>query len=411
MQLRREREASSWVTVRTILFLLAMVLGLPLAGAGSAAAQDTDETQGISDKEVVIVSCLPFSSTIKQLAVDTLSGAKAYIDYINAQGGVHGRKIKLISLDDGYEPEKAIQCFAKLHTEYKAFAGAFFCGSATAAKYVPMSEPRKIPMVGFLTGTDLLHDPFRPHTISVRTSYHDESVALTEKLWSLGYRKIAVAYQNDAFGVANLRGIKDALAKHKAEPVATAGFKRNVEDMSEPFKVIRAANPDAVYIAGVYLALSRFAKDCADADWHPFLVSGSYVGNEELIRLAGKAADGIVLANVVPSPSRTDLRTVALYQKVLKQFAPNDRPTFTGLEGFMDAWVVVEGLKRAGKDLTRSKFIKAIESIHNQDVGLGPDFKISYSHEDHKGLDGVCYTIIKNGKSVEVTNWSELNKH
>jgi ABC-type branched-subunit amino acid transport system substrate-binding protein len=143
--------------------------------------------------------------------------------------------------------------------------------------------------------------------------------------------------------------------------------------------------------------------------WNPVFVTVSFVGTEAFINEAGKDANGTVITQVLPPYSRDELPTVALYKRLLKQYYPNQKPNFTSFEGFVDAMVLVEGLRRAGPDLTRTKFIRALESLHNQDIGLG-SFTLTYSSERHKGFDSVFSTVVQDGKPVTLTDWRQLKR-
>jgi branched-chain amino acid transport system substrate-binding protein len=392
-----------------VLVMLSTLLG---GGYQAKAATDAGETNGVTSDQVLIGSCSPLSGSISELGRQTVVGGKIYLDYINDQGGVHGRKIKLISYDDCYEPPKAIECFAKIYNTDKVFAGAFFCGSPTAAKYVPLAEDHNFPIVGLLTGADLIYGQLRPHIISIRLAYREEAKIIVDHLWDdLHMHKIAVLFQNDAFGVSMRNGVEDAVKAHGGTLCATGSFIRNVENVDKALKEIKQSNPDAVVAAAVYGGLSAFVRSAHADNWHPLICAGSYVNTEEFVKRAGKDAEGVVFTQAVPPASQDNLPTVALYKKCLKKYAPAEKPNFTSLEGFVDGMVLVEGLKRAGADLTRTKLIKAIESIHNFDTGLGPAFKINYSATRHKGFDNVCYTIVKGGQSVLFTDWRQIKPH
>jgi branched-chain amino acid transport system substrate-binding protein len=386
---------------------------MPSGGEQQVAQAPTEtdsshERDGITSDEILIGSCSALAGPASVLGTQTVAGAKAYLDYINDQGGVNGRKIKLITLDDGYEPSKAIGCFNRL-IDQKIFAAAFFVGTPTAAKYVPMAEANKVPIVGLFTGAQLLHEPFKPHVISVRASYFDETKEQVDHLWNdLNKRKIAVIYQDDAFGAAVLLGVKKALDLHGSAPVAFGSFPRNTTDVKDAIAQVRTANPDAVILAGTYKPVAQIVKVSHIDGWHPLFLTVSFVGTEAFTKEAGKDAEGTVITQVVPPYSRDDLPLVALYKKLLKKYEPGEHPNFVSLEGFVDAVVVVEGLKRAGRDPTRSNFIKALESIHDKDVGLGPNLRLNFSPTRHKGFDSVYYTVIKGGQPITFVDWKKL---
>lgn len=365
---------------------------------------------GVTENEIVIGSCAALEGPANFLGTQTVLGANAYLNLVNDQGGVHGRKIKLLAYNDGYEPDKAIECFNRLKAQ-GVFAAGFFVGTPTGAKHAPMAENNKIPLIGLFTGAQLLHEPFKRYVINVRASYYDEAREQVDNLWNvLGIRKIAVIYQEDAFGVAVLEGVKLALKKYNATPIALGSFPRNTLDVNRGIEQARAANPDAVIMVGPYAPVAEIVKRGRAAGWNPLYITVSFVGTEAYIKAMGKDGEGAVITQVVPPYNRTDLPTVALYQKTLKKYFPEAEANFVSFEGFVDAMVMVEGLKRAGRDLTREKLIDAIESIRDFDMGLGPQLKLDYGPNDHKGFHEVYYTAVKNGQAVAFTDWKSLRK-
>jgi branched-chain amino acid transport system substrate-binding protein len=384
--------------------LAALAIPAMVLGATSTLAAVGKEP-GVSPNEIVIGSCCVQSGPASELGNQQLIGAQAYLNYINDKGGVNGRKIVLKKYDDGYEPDKAVVAFNKLVSD-GCFAGAFFVGTPTAAKHVPLAEEHKVPIVGLFTGAQLLQDPFRPHVISVRASYFDETAAQVEHIWKdLGPQKVGVIYQDDAFGKAVLTGVERALAKKDTKPVATGHFERNTLDVAKAIEQVKAAKPDVVVVVGPYAPVAEVLKESHAGGWKPLFTTVSFVGTEALIKAAGTDAEGMVITQVVPPLTREDLPTVALFKKLMKQYNPKAVPNFTSFEGFVDAMVLVEGLQAAGKDLTRDKLITAIESIKDKDMGLGTNLKLSYSSTRHKGFEGVYSTVVRDGQSIAFFNW------
>jgi len=284
-----------------------------------------------------------------------------------------------------------------------------FVRTPTAAKYVPMAEKANIPVVGLFTGAQILYEPTKHDIINVRASYFDETREQVEELWKQrGLRKIAVLYQDDAFGKTVLEGVQHALAKHGAAPAALGTFERNTLEISEGLKAVREAKPDAVILVGPYAPVAAILKEAHGSGWHPLFLTVSFVGTEGLIRAAGSDAEGVIVTQVVPPYDRTDLPTIRLYRDALDKYMSGTSPSFVSLEGFVDAMVIVEGLKAAGKDLTREKFISGIESVHDFDAGLGHDFQLNFGPHDHKGLHAIDATVIHNGRAVVITDWKTL---
>lgn len=376
--------------------------------ASSSAARAQGNPAGIEDRQILIGSCAALDGPAGFLGLQTVTGASAYLDHVNAGGGVHGRKIQLLAFDDGYEPAKAEFCFKRLLKE-NVFAAGFFVGTPTAAKYVPMAEENKVPVIGLFTGAQMLYSPLKHYVLNVRASYYDETREQVENLWNaLGVRKIGIIYQDDAFGSAVLDGLQLALKKYHAAPVGLGTFTRNTLDVDKGIAAVRAANPQAVLIVGPYAPVAAIVKKAHASRWRPLFLTVSFVGTEKFIAEAGRDAEGTIITQVVPPYTRTDFPAVALYLQALKTYYPAEHPTFVSLEGFVDAMVLVEGLKRAGKDPTREKLIAALESIDNKDIGLGPKLTLHYSPTRHKGFDQIYTTVVRDGKPEIVDDWKRL---
>lgn len=393
--------------MKTSAFGPALASALALAVfCGVASSTPAQGAPGVSEKEILIGSCSALEGPSHFLGQQTVTGAKAYFSAINEEGGVNGRKLKLISVDDSYDPAKTQACFEHLMSE-KVFAMGFFVGTPTAVKYVPMAETDKVPLMGLFTGAQTLYAPLRRWVVNVRASYFDETREQVEGLWkTLGYKKIGVIYPEDAFGAAVLDGVKAALKEQGAEPAATGSYQRQTSQVGGAIDTVRAARPEAVVVVGPANTVAPILKQSHEKGWKPLFLTVSFVGTDELISEAGADAEGVVITQVVPPYYLTDLKSVALYRRSLKTYFPSEEPNFVSLEGFVDAMAMAEGLKRAGKELTREGLIHAIESIHDFDMGLGPQLKLNYSAHSHKGFDHVIPTVVRGGRAVPFTEWA-----
>jgi len=361
---------------------------------------------GVSEREILIGSCSALEGPSHFLGTETVTGAKAYLDMVNDAGGVDGRKLKLISYDDSYDPAKTEACFNRL-LEQKVFALGFFVGTPTAVKYLPLAESNKIPLVGLFTGAQTLYVPLRHWVVNVRASYFDETREQMNGLWgTLGYKKIGVIYPEDPFGATVLEGVKTALKAHGADPVATGSYPRQTAQVGGAIDTVRAANPEAVVVVGPANTVAPIIKQAHSRGWKPLFLTVSFVGTDDLIQEAGADAEGMVVTQVVPPYYLTEYKTVALYRRTLTKYYPGAQPNFVSLEGFVDAMVLVEGLKKAGKELTRDGLIRGIESLHEVDLGLGTKLKLNYSSKEHKGFDSVIPTVVRGGRAVPFTDWS-----
>ncbi len=360
-------------------------------------------TLGLTDNQILIGSSLALNGHAGYLGSQTLHGALAYLNHINAAGGIYGRKIKIISYDDGYDPPRCVTNTQKLIVDDQVFALFCYVGTPTTVKILPLIEEAQIPVLGMFTGANALREPLNRYLINVRASYYQETgAAVTHLVKDLEQTKIAVFYQYDVYGFDGLKGTEIALRSYGLVPVATGTYIRGTLDVERGLEKIMASRAEAVVMIGTYEPCAKFIRLAISKNFSPIFYNVSFVGADELARLLGQIKATIMVTQVVPPPKMSDtdkhLWGAREYIQLLKKYFPADRPNFVGLEGYMNARVLVEGLKRAGKDLDREKFIRAIESI--QDLDLGIDNPLSFSATDHQGLERVYFTHLQNGKFV-----------
>jgi branched-chain amino acid transport system substrate-binding protein len=390
--------------VKKVALLAAVVLG---AIIGSAATAET----GITDNEILLGTAHVLSGQSAAAGRETDVGINTYIKEVNAKGGINGRKIKVITCDDRYEPDGAIACFNSLKQQ-DVFAISGIYGSVCSARYVPMAMNNRLPIIGFYNGTFFLTDPPKRYVFNTRCSYHDEMRDAIDHLWKRGFRKFAVIYQNDAYGADCLEGVKLALKAHNAEVAAAASYTRNKTDVKDAVNDVKKADPEVVFLGAVYKPSAEIVRLAHDIGWKPqfFLNTGSSV--DLFIADAGEAAEGIIYTEAAPLPTGTDLPLLKTFQKSLKQYYPSEKPSYVNFRGYMDAIAVVEGLRRAGKGLTREGFVDALEHIKSIDVGLGKGMELAYTPADHLGFHKVFFGTIKHAETVPFEAWNTLTpKH
>jgi ABC-type branched-subunit amino acid transport system substrate-binding protein len=360
-------------------------------------------TVGLTDNQIIIGSSLALNGHAGYLGSQTLHGALAYLNHINAIGGIYGRKIKIIPYDDGYDPPRCVTNTQKLIVDDQVFALFCYVGTPTTVKILPLIEEARIPVLGMFTGANALREPLNRYLINVRASYYQETGAAVKHLVKdLRLTKIAVFYQYDVYGFDGLKGTEIALRSYGLVPVATGTYIRGTLDVEKGLEKIMASRAEAVVMIGTYEPCAKFIRLAISKNFRPVFYNVSFVGADELARLLGRIDATIIVTQVVPPPkvsdTAKDLWGAREYIQLLEKYFPADRPNFVGLEGYMNARVLVEGLKRAGKNLDREKFINAIESI--QDLDLGIDNPLSFSATDHQGLERVYFTHLQNGKFV-----------
>jgi ABC-type branched-subunit amino acid transport system substrate-binding protein len=317
------------------------------------------------------------------------NGVKAYLDSVNEKGGVHGRKIELLTLDDGYEPTRAAPNTKKLIEDEKVFALLAYVGTPTMAAAMPIHTQAKVPLVGPFTGAEILRQPFNRYIFHVRASYYDETDSIVEQVVSIGGKNIAVFYQNDSYGQAGLKGVELATQKRFMKISAMGTVERNTSDVTAAVKAISAVKPDAVVMISAYASCAEFIRQMKKAGSGATFYNVSFVGSKALADALGKEGTGVAISQVVPFPWGTAVPVVKEYQQLSAKAGHTDY-NFSAIEGFLVAKVFVEGLKRTGRDLSREKFIDAMEKL---DVDVG-GFYIHYSPKNHAGSKFVDLTII-----------------
>jgi len=356
---------------------------LAWAACGIASAQ------GVTDTQVVLGQSVALTGPAAQLGLDMQLGAKIYFDAVNARGGVNGRRIVLKTLDDGYESTRAAENTRKLINDEKVFALFGYVGTPTSQASLPIFTEARVPFVGPFTGAELLRSPHNRYIFNVRASYYDETEAIVQHLTAMSVDKIAVFYQNDAYGQAGLAGVERALKKRNLQITAKGTVERNTVDVKKAVDEMVKAQPQAIVMISAYKSCAAFITEMKRAGSNPTFWNVSFVGSKALAKELGTQGRGVQISQVVPFPWDATVPVVKEYRKLLDE--AKGEPGFGTLEGFIAAKVTVEGLRRAGRNLTRETFIRAMESLDAYDAG---GFKVSFAPDNHNGSRFVDLTII-----------------
>lgn len=348
------------------------------------------DAQGVTQDSITLGQAAVFTGPAAQLGIQMRNGIKAYLDHVNEKGGVHGRKIKLVTEDDGYEAARAPVATKKLIEEHKVFALIGYVGTPTTVAAMPVFSQARVPLVGPFTGAEALRDPFNRYIFHVRASYYDETEKIVEQVLSTGGKKIAVFYQNDNYGQAGLKGTEIAMAKRGLKIHATGTVERNTVQVEGAVKAIHESQPDAVVMVSQYTSCAEFIRQMKKAGSGAQFYNVSFVGSKALADALGAEGVGVGISQVVPFPWGTALPVVKEYQQQAKKAGFGDY-NFSAMEGFLVAKVAVEGLRRAGRNLTREGYIDALEKMNDVDLG---GFYVSYSPKNHAGSKFVDLTII-----------------
>ena len=360
-----------------------LIAALALAAAVPAFAQ------GITDSQILLGQSVALTGPAQELGKEMQLGANLFFNQVNRNGGVHGRKVVLKTVDDGYEATRAAENTRKLIHEDKVFALFGYVGTPTSQASLPIFTEARVPFVGPFTGAELLRTPVNPYIFNVRASYYDETEAIVQHLTAMSIDRIAVFYQNDAYGQAGLAGVERALKKRNLEVVAKGTVERNTVEVKKAVADIAKANPQAVVMISAYKSCAAYIREMKAAGQTPTFWNVSFVGSKALAKELDREGRGVQISQVVPFPWDTSVPVVKEYRKLLEE--AKGEPGFGTLEGFIAAKVMVEGLRRAGKNLTRENFIRAMESIQEYDLG---GFKVTYGPGQRSGSKFVDLTII-----------------
>ncbi len=376
---------------RTLLFIL-----LLFAGISRLAAAEI----GVTDQSVSIGMTAPFSGPNGVYGQDMRTVILAYFRQINESGGIFGRRLELTALDDGYETERAVSNTRQLIAEKRVFAMlASYGSSPTTSAMNEVFGVARVPLIGTISGADTLRQSPREHPnnrymFNVRASYADETEAIVNQLVSLGFNKIAVFYQNDGFGKSGLDGVVAALKRHNLAPSAVASVERNSVDIAAAAQALAKDKPQAVVMVTLYKPTAAFVRAIRKTGLNPQLMTLSPVGADQLVQELGNESRGIGISQVMPHPWNSTEPLVRDYQHLLGK---SGKYSYYGIEAFAMARVLVDALRKAGKEPTREKLISALENMHNHDLG---GYRVTFSANDRRGSRFVDLSVIGSGGQV-----------
>ena len=345
-------------------------------------------------QEVVIGQVAPLSGVLASTGRQMVVGGQIYFDAINAQGGIHGAKIRHEVVDDGYKIAETVRLTREMLARPEVVALFGFAGTANVTQLLTdgVLDAGGAALVAPYTGGESLRNPFNPWIFHVRAGYADEAEHMVQQLTTLGMNRIAVMYQDDGFGKAGLLGVTNALAKRNLTLAVAAGYERNTDKVEDAVKKIKASNAQAIIMVSVNKSTAAFMKLYRESGGGAQMYNISVVDPAELVKLAGlKNAHGLGISQVVPYPYMPNMPVVREYQALLKKYAPKELVNYTSFEEFVGAKVLVEALRRAGPNPTRAKVVKALESMGSYDTG---GITVSYSPGNRIGSRYVEVTVI-----------------
>ncbi len=362
-------------------------LGLTMFAAAPAQPQ-------VESGRVLFGQSAALSGPAMDLGAAMRLGIKSAFAEANRDGGVHGRRLELISLDDGYEPEAAIENVRELINEHRVFALIGSVGTPTARSSVPVAAEAGVPYIAPFTGAPFLRDGQWKNVINMRASYAQETEAMMAFLSGRGLTRVAVAYQDDSFGRAGFSGAMLALQKRGLGPVATAVYPRNTTAVKTTLLDVMEGNPQAVIIVGAPAPVAAFVNWTSKLDLDLVRMTTSFAGGNALIRnLSAESLSeaGLMMTQVVPPLLGDALPIVAQYREALRRAAPEEEPGFVSLEGYLAGRMAVVAMEHCGPDPRREQVLPMLRNAGRIDLG---GFALEFEADDYQGSDAVYLTTV-----------------
>ena len=370
--------------------------GMLAATLGFAAPMAAQAEPGITKSTIRIGQSAGVSGPVAGSVKEQIAGAQIYLNAVNANGGVGGRRIELLTYDDGFDAKRTPDNVRKLIGEDKVFALFMVRGTPQNESILPIIAAEKVPLIAPLTGAITLHRPVNRYVFNVRAKYQDEVARAINHLATSGMNRIAIFYANDGFGQDVFEGFNTALQARGVQPAGAASFNRPMGDIGQGVASVNKANPQAVLVIGSGLEAAKIIREMKKAGSEAQFVTLSNNAADSFIKELGEDGKGLIITQVVPGMNSGQMSIASEYRSLAK--AQKQEPSNAGMEGFMSAKVLVEGLRRAGAEPTREKLVAALEGLRDYDLG---GILISYSPTRHTGSSFVEMSIVSStGKLI-----------
>ena len=388
---------------------------LQLPGMPQQKSEQTPSTltggniQGVTDTEIRFGIIAPFTGPSREFGLQLQKGIESAFRTVNDAGGIYGRMLKLYVGDDGYEVERTPAVLKELYEKQQIFAMIGSVGTPEGAITVPFClEKQMLFLLPFPGSGVFRREPPDRYVFNYRASYAEETAAAVNylvKFRKLKPEQIAAFTQQDAYGDAGYAGVTKAvraLSGGDGSQVLRVNHKRNTVDVDEAIAKIKAHKPQikAVVMVSIYRAAAKFIEKTHDSMPGLIYINTSAVGStslrDELMLLGSKYAKGVMVTQVVPSiDSHSSL--VLEYKAALSKYFRGEAPDLVSLQGYIQALIVIEALKRAGPDLDTEKAVNALDNMHDYDIGLG--VLVNFSRSDHQAIHKIWATqLTEDGK-------------
>ena len=360
-------------------------------GVLEAASLIPDEP-GVSDRQILFGQSAAFSGPAQDLGANIKLGILTAFQEANLRGGVHGRQLELVSLDDAYEPEAAVTNTLHLIEAEGVFALIGEVGTPTSRSVAPVAAESGIPYIAPFTGAAFLRDSQWSNIVNLRASYNQETEEMVARLTTdLGIHRIAVMYQDDSYGRAGYSGALRALERRNLAPVSVGLYPRNTTAVKAALLDLRRGNPEAVIMIGAYEPVAALIQWSRHTGLDPVFMAVSFVGSNALAEELGPEGAGVYVTQVVPFPTDSSLPVVAAYRRALSAYAPEAVPGFVSFEGYLAGRLAIAGLESCGPPVSRACFLESLRLAETIDID---GFELRYGEGDNQGSDAVFLTVI-----------------
>ena len=385
------------------LLITASLCCLAIFFVPSAMAED-----GVTENKIVIGQSCALKGPAQALGQGMRDGALAYFNHVNAKGGINGKIIKLITLDDGYQPKACVTNTNQLIEKDNVFLLFGYVGTPTSKAVFDIIKTTKVPFFAPFTGAEFLRNPLTKGIFNIRASYFQETEAMVDTLLKNNKKRISVFYQEDSFGEAGLKGVKIALQKRGMKILSKASYERNTLDVENTVSEIAISNPDAVIMIGAYKPCAKFIHLMrGKTKSRPIFLNVSFVGADALAETLLNKGLGVVITQVVPYPFDKRIPVVAEYHQMTQKYMTESKISFTGMEGFIAAKALCRIFQKMNH-FTRAEFKRTADSM-NESLG---GFKVHFTPKNHQGSNLVHFTQIGPGGSISnIDNLKQLYKY
>ncbi len=355
---------------------------------------DQNGTPGVTDDSILFGQSAAFTGPAQELGINMRYGIEAAFGEINQKGGIFGRQLRLVSLDDSYEPETAIVNSRQLIDEEEVFALIGAVGTPTSRSATPVAKEAGVPYIAPFTGAGFLRDVKElGNVVNLRASYNQETEEMVERLITdLGISRIAVLFQDDSFGRAGYSGVLAALERRSMQPAAVGSYTRNTTAVKTAMLDIAVEEPEAVIIIGAYQPAAAMIAWSRFTNFNPVFINISFVGSNALKEELGPYGVGVYVTQVVPFPTDDSVPVVADYLAALDAHAPGAVPGFVSLEGYLAGRLAVAVLQDCGPRVSRECFTEQLREEGDFDLG---GFELRFGEDDNQGSDSVFWTVLR----------------